>query len=216
MQRRPLEPLPINPEGVRTPLERLFSIFGCVADNGHVCIEPQLKEACYEDLFKHFGFQVMPVDPKGPKKVLYPETAPDGQHPTGFLQFGMQILSPAHVIFELGDHARIMRFDCRENWPEGYEQRDPFYQLDQIRIWDGDVEYHINCEDDAYYGVMCDAIDVTKSIVQAMWFSEPWDQVKQRFESLSLIIQTLDDISDRMTREHAEEWAGTVIKTTPP
>lgn len=186
--------------------------FGQQVDKGHICVAPLIKETCYKDLFKRIGFDVMPIGPKGPKKFLYPSKAPEGQHPTAFLQFGVQIINPAHLVYELGDHARIMRFDFRENWPEGYETREPFYQLDEINIWDGDVRYSIDCEDAFYLTSVQGAMNISKDVILAMWRQDPWDIIKGKFDTLTLVIKELDEISVRLDQQHAEQMAGLRIR----
>ena len=136
MQRRPLDPLPYNEDDFLNPLERLASIFlNKSNENSDVlCVQPLIFFENYNRLFQMIGFNEIPVHPKIRKKILFPEIPPEGEHPTGFLQFGAEIRRKSHVIFEIGDHSRLVRFDFKENYRESRDEL--FYQLDELQLWD--------------------------------------------------------------------------------
>jgi hypothetical protein len=202
MQRRPLEPIPRDEDEYLTPFERVMSVFHqhAARDFEAICVNPIFHAPNYNALFAMLGFDEIPVNPKCQKKIIHPEVAPDGAHPTGFLQFGAQIIRKNHVVFELGNYARIVRVDLKEYWPEVMGD-EPRYQMDEIRIWDGGDEFYVDCEDDFYRPQLTQVVDVISNVIQCMW-NEKYDDAVVAFDGLSSIIHDLNDISEKLTAQH--------------
>jgi|GEM_PF-2493941 len=205
MQRRPLEPIPFDEDDILTPFDRLAILFGKKSkENSDVlCVQPLIYSENYNRLFEMIGFIETPVHPKVRKKNLYPEVAPEDEHPTGFLQYGAEIRRKNHVIFEIGDYSRLVRFDFKENYREGDDQL--FYQLDELQIWDGGTRFDLNCEDVNYQPYISLSSRIISNCVQFM-SKGLYSDAKESFASLDDLIRNLNDLSDRFENQRAEEW----------
>lgn len=204
MQRRPLDPIVNNSSNLISVVTDFLSISG--GRKTCICSTPLIKKSNFNDLLKLIGFiEEIPVHPKARKRLFYPEVAPKDQHPTAFLQFGVEMNDRTHVVFEMGDHSRLIRFDFRENWTEGYSSTMPFYQLDELQIWDGAECYSIDCEDEIYKPHILGCIAAVKLTIRAMWEQKNWDEVKECFEKLTFVIDGLDDLNAQLEQDHATE-----------
>jgi len=196
MQRRPLEPIQFEEDDFLTPIDKLSAFFGLKSKENTetVCVQPLIYFDNYNRLFEMIGFQEIPVKPKGIKKLLYPETSPEGEHPTGFLQFGAEVRSNKHVIFEMGNHSTLVRFDFKENYPEGKDE--PIYQLDELQIWDGDIQFKIHCDDRLHKPYLSLISKIISNSIQFLW-NECYQDAKKSFETLDNVIRNLHDLSDQ-------------------
>ena len=210
MQRRPLEPIPFNEDDFLTPLERLANVFlqRSNENNSVVCNQPLVHFENYNRLFQTIGFAEIPVHPKGEKLIRYPKNAPLDEHPTGFLQFGAQIKSKKHVIFEIGNFNWLIRYDFKQSYPEA--QDTPICQLDELQIWDGDVRFHLDCEDRAYKPCIDLVTKIVSNTIKSMW-EENYQGAKAEFEKMGDVIKNLNDLSDRNQAHHNAEWMASKI-----
>ena len=115
-----------------------------------------------------------------------------------------------HVVFELGDYARILRIDLKEDWPESMGD-EPRYQMDEIRIWDGGDEFDMDCEDVFYRPQLVQIIDLVSNVIQCMW-NEKYDDAVSAFDGLSSIIRDLNDISEKLTAQHNAQMLENQLK----
>ena len=204
MQRRPLSPIDKDPDLFRTPFERILDIFNKArADNRNVlCTQPLFHSVDYAGLFQMIGFDDCPIHPKARPHFLCPDMAPEGQHPTGFLQFGARVESKRHVVFEMGDYHYLVRFDFKEFIPENESQA--VYQIDELEIHDGDVRYDLDCEDEFYRTHMTKVMGIVGRSMAAM-ARDDHDYAKAEFANLQPLVQDLDEISAKMQAQIAQQ-----------
>lgn len=177
-----------------TGFDKISVMFGLKSkENTDVlCVQPLIYFENYNRLFEMIGFQEIPVKPKGLKKILYPETSPEGEHPIGFLQFGAGVRSKKHVIFEIGNHSTLVRFDFKENHQEGL---DGFiYQLDELQIWDENILFKLHCDDRIHKPYLDFVSRIISNSIQFMW-NECYQEAKDSFQTLDDVIRNLHDLS---------------------
>ncbi len=147
-----------------------------------------------EGLFQALGFETCPVNPKGQKQLIWPETAPSGQHPSGFLQFGVCAVNFKHYFLEMGDHTALIRLDLKENTIEGYNNRTIF-QLDEVHIWNGPDQYRIDCGKEFYRPYTMMTCGVVKRVIENMG---NWD-----YEGAKTAFQDIYDVTDDLDQARA-------------
>jgi len=173
------------------------------ADNHDaMCCQPLFHSVDYAGLFQMIGFDGCLVHPKTKPFFWEPESAPEGQHPTGFLQYGVRIESKRHVVFEMADYHYLVQFDFKEVFPEG--KNDPIYQIDGVEIHDGDVEYSLDCDDVFYRPYVVQVMDIVKHSMSAMTTGEH-ECAKSKFQGLQSIVQNLDEISAKVQAKMIQE-----------
>jgi hypothetical protein len=205
MQRRPLSPIDYDPDIYRSPFERIMVFFNVATVSSHdiLCATPLFFASNYGELFQMVGFVGCPLNPKEKRQILFPEQAPEGQHPTGFLQYGAKIQShtrnQSHAFFEIGDHHYLVRFDFKEAFRECEDI--PIYQLDELTISDGGVDYNLDCEDETHRSFIKMAMEITKSTVSYMHDNDVANAMAC-FGEFKELAQILCDTSNQMMADH--------------
>jgi hypothetical protein len=190
MQRRPLEPIPFESERFRTWDGQILAQLFDYMDSNKPSINNGLFQ--FDSFYKSFfwlGLRGSPIANKWKKRqAKHPQSAMNGDHPTGYLCWGAKIESKQHVYFEMGDHASIVRFDFKVN--KNDQNPIAFVQLDQMRIWDGGNCLDVNCSDPFYEGFINSVRGIISQTVVHLDNNET-AQAKEAFKGLSPFIQKL-------------------------
>lgn len=199
MQRKPLEPLQSDVGSLMT----LFRLFG--ADSEPKISIPLFKFKTAAEAFQWIGFGGAPVDDsRGNKLAKYPVQAMNGDHPTGFLHWGAKLETRKHCFFEIGNYDKIVRFDFRVNYSE--VNNNPFIQLDELTIENGNDILSVNCADDYYLGFIANLSAVISETVVYLNRDET-DMAKASFAKLKPFVDQLYEWERQADMQLAQERA---------
>lgn len=208
--RRPLAPS-LRPDlSITSPFDRVMAKVGFKAASMPPyevsCWDAKFKMDTLEDVSAFVGLSRLPQG----KTERYPENplvSAGGrkQHRTEFLQWGWGVEGNRQAIFEIGDSSFLTTFKFVRAEP--YDKACP-WQLDTLVIDTGQEDfYHIPC-DEAEFVPMLDAVRTAVSNgVVALNAHDDWEGAEKLINpALRNVVRELDEISEKLSRQHAEEW----------
>lgn len=181
MQLRPLEIAP-DEFHFTSPFERwIFNGAAKHPRSYHVHTDsPVLYAPSLQEVFKHLGFDHMPVFDRN-AQMHYPKESPIPTYRLNYLKYGIEQNRKNHIILELGDIYYLVHLDLKR------VQKDRWH-IDQITIRNGKEKYFIPCDDPTYKFLGDDVIIAVANTIERINNGADYHTTQKSFQSSILAV----------------------------
>ena len=206
VMRRPGDPIPLNEDDYCSPFERLAAAFGIAVEQPYnvISVQPLFRSTHIEKFLDWVGVAELGTTKNGQKKIAFPYQAEWGDHPTAFLQWCVEFKRSNHVVFEIGDAGRLVRFDFKKEYLDA-ESEDYPWSLDQVIIEDGGINYNLDCEDELYVPYIYSTASIVRKACDSLTQGKT-NEANLSFNNLDEVILKLNDLSEKLRQEDMNNW----------